>query len=172
MYPTYLREQLAYPPGAAATVMSMYGFGALASIGGGWLGDRFSPRIVMGALFLGAAVLGYLLFHGSPPFVAQAAFSFAWGLILSGGLYVNLAGYHVKAVASKLASGASGVFVTSLYGSAAIAGYSIGWIASHAGWAAAGLIQISVLSVLGAALAAFLQPVRMTTAAPPDAPGC
>jgi len=161
MYPTYLREHLGYSPGAAATVMSMYGFGALASIGGGWLGDRFSPRVVMGATFLGAAVLGYLLFHGSPVFAAQTALSFAWGLVVSGSLYVNLAGYHVKAVTSALVSGASGVFVTSLYGSASIAGYSIGWLANNAGWGMAGLIQISLLSMLGVVLAAFLRPDRM-----------
>jgi DHA1 family inner membrane transport protein len=156
MYPTYLREHLAYSPGAAGTVMSMYGLGALASIGGGWLGDRFSPRLVMSATFLVAAGLGYLLFHGSPAFAAQAALSFVWGLVVSGTIYVNLAGYHVKAVTSDLASRASGVFVTSLYGSAAIAGYSIGWLATHAGWVMAGLIQISLLSIIGAVLAAFL----------------
>ena len=161
MYPTYLREHLGYSPGLAATVMSMYGFGALASIGGGWLGDRFSPRIVMGTTFLGAAVLGYLLFHGSPAFPVQTALSFAWGLVVSGSLYVNLAGYHVKAVTSDLVSSASGVFVTSLYGSAAIAGYSIGWLANNAGWETAGLIQISLLSILGLILAAFLRPDRM-----------
>jgi len=161
MYPTYLREHLAYSPSAAGSVMSIYGFGTLASIGGGWLGDRFSPRVVMSATFLAAAVLGYLLFHGSPLFVTQTSLSFAWGLVVSGILYVNLAGYHVKAVTSDLVSRASGVFVASLYGSAAFAGYSIGWLASHAGWVMAGLIQISLLSIVGAALSAFLQPDRM-----------
>jgi hypothetical protein len=91
----------------------------------------------------------------------QAALSFAWGLVVSGCLYVNLAGYHVRAVTSDLASSASGVFVSSLYGSAAIAGYSIGWLASHAGWAMAGIIQISLLAIIGAVLAAFLQSDRM-----------
>ena len=157
MYPTYLREHLAYSPSAAGTVMSMYGLGALASIGGGWVGDRFSPRLVMSATFLVAAVLGYLLFHGSPSLATQAALSFAWGLVVSGAIYVNLAGYHVKAVTSDLANSASGVFVTSLYGSAAFAGYSIGWLASHAGWVTAGLIQISLLSMIAAVLAAFLR---------------
>ena len=49
-------------------------------------------------------------------------------------IYVNLAGYHVKALQSNLASRASGVFVTSFYGSAAVAGYLMGWIVTHAGW--------------------------------------
>src|SRR5260370_25242710 len=156
MYPAYLREHLAYSPGAAGTVMSIYGFGAVACIGGGWLGDRFSPRLVMSATFLVAAVLGYLLFHGSPPFATQAALSFAWGLVVSGAIYVNLAGYHMKSVTSDLVSSASGLFVASLYGSAAFAGYSIGWLASHAGWVTAGLIPILLFSIVGAVVAAFL----------------
>lgn len=158
MYPTYLREHLAYSPTLAGTVMSMYGLGALASIGGGWLGDRFYPRLVMSATFLAAAVLGYLLFSGLRDFVAEAALSLAWGFVVSGILYVNLAGYHAKAVTERLAGSASGVFVTSLYGSAAASGYSIGWLANHYGWAVAGLVQISALSSIGALLAAFLTP--------------
>ncbi len=161
MYPTYLREQLAYSPRAASLVVSLYGLGVLGSIGGGWLGDRFSPRLIMSTTFLAAAVLGYLLFHGSPPVAVEAALSFAWGLVVSGTIYVNLAGYHVKAVTSKRVSGASGLFVASLYGSSAIAGYSVGWLPPHGGWAMAGLIQISLLSITGAVLAVFLDPDRM-----------
>jgi predicted MFS family arabinose efflux permease len=156
IYPTYLREHLAYSPALAGTVMSMYGLGALASIAGGLLGDRFPPRFVMSTTFLAAAGLGYLLFSGIRTFAAEAALSFAWGLIVSGILYVNLAGYHVKAVSDNLAGSASGVFVTSLYGSAAASGYSMGWLANHAGWVTAGLIQISLVSLLGAVLASFL----------------
>jgi DHA1 family inner membrane transport protein len=157
MYPTYLREHLGYSPAAAGAVMSMYGLGALASIGGGWLGDRFSPRPVMSTTFLAAAALGYLLFSGFRPFAVEAILSFAWGLVVSSILYVNLAGYHVKAVSHHLAGSASGVFVTSLYGSAALSGYSMGWLANHAGWVTAGLIQITLLSCVGALLAAFLR---------------
>ena len=156
MYPTYLREHLAYSPAAAGTVMSVFGLGALGSIGGGWLGDRLPPRILMSGTFLLAGMLGYLLFSGLQIFAAAAALSFAWGLLVPGVLYVNLAAYHVKAVSHHLAGSASGVFVTSLYSSAAIAGYSMGWLANHAGWITAGLIQISLLSCVGALLAAFL----------------
>jgi MFS transporter, DHA1 family, inner membrane transport protein len=163
LYPTYLREHLSYSPRVASTVMSMYGLGALASIGGGWLGDRLSPRLILRATFLAAAMLGYLLFSGFPAVAGQVGLSFAWGVVVSGILYVNLAGYHVKAVRSDLAGSASGVFVTSLYGSAAISGYSIGWLANHAGWAMAGLIQISLLSAVGAVLAAFLRPDATTS---------
>ena len=162
MYPTFLREGLQYSPTAAGTVMSFYGLGALGSIAGGWLGDRFSPRLVLGSSFFCAAALGYLLFHGSGAFMPQAILSFLWGLIVSGVIYVNLAGYHAKALRSSLASSASGIFVTSVYGSAAVAGYLVGWIATRAGWTAAGEIQISLLSVVACGLALALQPNQMS----------
>src|SRR6185369_12502969 len=65
LYPTFLREGLGYSPASAGFVMSLYGLGALASIAGGWIGDRGSPRIVLSATFCAAAILGYLLFNGS-----------------------------------------------------------------------------------------------------------
>jgi DHA1 family inner membrane transport protein len=162
MYPTFLREGLNYPPATAGTVMSIYGLGALASIGGGWLGDHLSPRLVLGGAFLGAAILGYLLFHGSPLFVMQSSLSFMWGVVVSGVLFVNLAAYHVKALHVSLAGRGSGIFVTSLYASAGVAGYLMGWLAARAGWVTAGDVQISLLSLIGAALALTLRPDRIS----------
>jgi predicted MFS family arabinose efflux permease len=157
MYPTFLREGLGYTPAAAGTVMGIYGMGALASIAGGWLGDRYSPRLVLGAAFASAAALGHLLFNGPDSFSFQTTLSFLWGVVVSGVVYVNLAGCHVKALKSQLAGHASGIFVTSLYGSAAAAGYLMGWIASRAGWATAAEIQITALSLVAGGLAAGLK---------------
>ena len=157
MYPTFLREALKYSPAAAGTVMSMYGLGALVSIGGGWLGDRFSARIVLTGAFFLTAVLGYLLFHTSGAISEQIILSFIWGVVVSGTIYVNLAGYLVKSVRSGLAGRGSGIFVTSLYGSASIAGYVMGWIATHGGWAMAGAVQFSVLSLIAGGLALALK---------------
>jgi DHA1 family inner membrane transport protein len=165
MYPTFLREGLGYSPAAAGGVMGLYGLGALTSIGGGWIGDRGSPRFVLGTTFVTAAVLGYLLFNGSGAYYWQAPLSFAWGVVVSGIVYVNLAGYHVKAVGRDLAGRASGLFVTSLYLSAALAGYLMGWLATRAGWADAGTIQISCTSLCAAGLALGLRPERMPPAA-------
>jgi len=164
LYPTFLRERLGYSPTSAGSVMSLYGLGALTSIAGGWIGDRGSPRLVLSASFLIAAGLGYLLFNGSASYYWQAVLSFAWGVVVSGIVYVNLAGYHVKAVRRDLAGRASGVFVTSLYLSAAFAGYLMGWIANRAGWGTAGTIQVSVCSLAAAALALALRPERMSPA--------
>ena len=158
LYPTFLREGLGYSAQRAGFVMSLYGLGALASIAGGWIGDRGSPRTVLGATFSIAAVLGYLLFNGSSSPYWHASLSFAWGVVVSGVVYVNLAGYHVKAVRRDLAGRASGVFVTSLYLSAAFAGYGMGWIASRAGWGDAGAVQLSLCSLAAAGLAMALRP--------------
>jgi predicted MFS family arabinose efflux permease len=161
MYPTFLRESLHYSSTAAGTVMSAFGIGAMGSIVGGWLGDRWSPRLLLGAAFLCSGGLGYLLFHGSESMKVQLVLSFAWGFVVSGTIHVNLAGYHVKAVQSGLANRAAGIFVTSLYGSAAVAGYLMGLIAAHGGWLMAGEIQLLLLSLVGAALALALRPEQM-----------
>jgi MFS transporter, DHA1 family, inner membrane transport protein len=161
MYPTFLREGLHYSSTAAGSVMSAFGIGAMGSIVGGWLGDRWSPRLLLGGAFLCSGVLGYFLFRGSESMTVQVMLSFAWGFIASGTIHVNLAGYHVKAVRSGLASRAAGIFVTSLYGSAAIAGYLMGFIAAHGGWLRAGELQLLLLSLVGGVLALALRPAQM-----------
>ena len=161
MYPTFLREGLHYSSTAAGTVMGAFGIGAMGSLVGGWLGDRWSPRLVLGASFVGSGVLGYLLFHGSGAMRAQMALSFAWGFVASGTIHVNLAGYHVKAVRGSLSSRAAGLFVTSLYGSAAVAGYMMGFLATRGGWLLAGEVQLLLLSLVGATLALALRPDQM-----------
>ncbi len=161
MYPTFLREQLHYQPADAGKVMSIYGLGVLVSAFMGWLGDRFSPRAVLGLSFLFASGITALLFNGPTDFSSQAAFSLALGMMFSGTIFVNLAGYHAKAVTSDLSGRASGLFVTSVYGSATVAGIIIGWIAGLAGWTIAGNIQLVALCLVGAALTLILRPETM-----------
>lgn len=165
MYPVFLREQLHFTPADTGQVMSIYGLGVLCSLIGGWLGDRFSPRAVLGLAFLAATGLGYLLFSSAASFTAQASLSFVWGFIVSGTIYVNLAGFHVKSVSSQLADRASGAFVTSLYGAAAIAGYLIGWLANLGGWGQAGLLQVTLLSAFAALLSLAIRPETMSVRA-------
>jgi DHA1 family inner membrane transport protein len=163
MYPTFLREQLHYAPADAGRVMSTYGLGVLVSLFTGWLGDRFSPRLVLGLSFLLASAVAALLFNGPADFATQAALSFVLGATFSGTIFVNLAACHVKSVTANLAGRASGLFVTCVYGSATIAGYLIGWIVGLAGWTVAGDIQLVLLCLIGAAIALLLRPEQMAT---------
>lgn len=157
MYPTFLREQLHFAPTSIGRVMSAYGLGVLVSLGAGWLGDRFSGRTVLSLSFLVAAGVCALLFNGPTTFVAQMALSFFLGATFSGTIFVNLAAYHVKVVTDALAGRAAGVFVTSLYGSATIAGYLIGWLARVYGWTTAANVQLVLLCVIAAAVSLLVQ---------------
>ncbi len=158
MYPTYLREQLGFTPADTGTVMSIYGLGVLASVAGGFLGDRFPMRPVLVISFLSAAVIAWLLFNGPTNFTAQAALAFAFGVVFSGAIYVNLAAYHVKAVSGELSGRASGIFVTSLYAAASVAGYILGWLVTEFGWTLAGSLQLSATCLVGIVLALALNP--------------
>jgi len=161
MYPTYLREQLHFTPADAGNIMSIYGLGVLVSVGGGLIGDRFSVRPVLMVSFLIAAGIGWLLFNGPADFAAQATLSFAFGVVFSGSIYVNLAAYHMKAVRGELAGRASGIFVTSFYAAASVAGYAIGWLAAEFGWTLAGDLQLCAACLVGILLAFALKPDLM-----------
>jgi MFS transporter, DHA1 family, inner membrane transport protein len=162
MYPTFLREQLHYAPSDAGRVMSIYGLGVLVSLFTGWLGDRFSPRLVLGLSFLLASAIAALLFNGPVDFATQAALSFVLGATFSGTIFVNLAAYHVKSVTASLAGRASGLFVTCVYGSATVTGYLIGRIVGLAGWTVAGNIQLVLLCLMAAGIALLLRPEQMS----------
>lgn len=157
MYPTFLREQLHFAPTSIGRVMSSYGLGVLVSLGTGWLGDRFSGRIVLSLSFMVAAAVCAALFNGSTSVIVQAVLSFVLGATFSGTVFVNLAGYHVKVVSDALSGRASGLFVTTLYGSATIAGYLIGWLAKLFGWTTAANLQLVLLCLIGAAISLLVQ---------------
>jgi DHA1 family inner membrane transport protein len=162
LYPTFLRETLHYSPANAGQVIGFFGVGALASIPCGWIGDRYSPRLVLSGSLLSISVLGYLFFQESPTMLTREILTCIYGVTGSAILYVNLAGYHVKALRTSLSSRGSGMFVTSLYGGAAFGGYLLGGIAARGGWLLAGEIQMSVLCLVGAVLALALRPSEMS----------
>ena len=158
MYPTFLREQLHYAPADAGRVMSIYGLGVLVSVISGWLGDRYSPRLVLGMSFLLASAVAAVLFNGPTDFATQAGFSLVLGAVFSGTIFVNLAASHVKSVAAGVSGRASGLFVTSVYGSATIAGYLVGFIVGVSSWTVAGNIQLVLLCLAGAVISLALKP--------------
>ncbi|MFG2110838.1 MFS transporter [Micromonospora chersina] len=162
MYPTYLQEELGFDVAQKSGVMSIFGLGAILSIVGGMLGDRFNARIVLPASFAIGIVLAVLLFTGPATFAFQAAFSFIWGAVISGTTYVNLAGYQVKAVRPELAEKASGLFIAALYIPAAFSGYLVGAAAGSMGWQRTGMVLIGGISAVGALAALFIRPAAMT----------
>jgi MFS transporter, DHA1 family, inner membrane transport protein len=163
LYPTFLRENLHYAPKDAGTVIGFFGIGALASIVGGWLGDRLSPRLVLSGSLLSIAVLGYVFFMPDLSMLTREILTCIYGVTGSAVLYVNLAGWHVKALGRSLSSKGSGMFVTSLYGGAAFGGYLLGALATPLGWQTASRIDMTLLCLVGAVLALAIRPSEMST---------
>ena len=162
LYPTFLREQLHYSPADAGSVIGFFGVGALASIPCGWIGDRFSPRLVLSGSLLSSVLLGYLFYQGSPSMLTREVLTCVYGVTGSAILYVNLAGYHVKALRRSLSNSGSGMFVTSLYAGAAFGGLLLGKLTSWGGWLRASEIEMSLLCLIGAVLALALRPSEMS----------
>jgi DHA1 family inner membrane transport protein len=162
LYPTFLRENLHYAPADAGKVIGFFGVGALGSILGGWLGDRLSPKLVLSGSLLSIAILGYLFYQTEYSMLTREVLTCIYGFTGSSVLYVNLAGYHVKALRRSLSSRGSGMFVTSLYLGGAFGGYVLGAIAAPYGWQRGSAIEMSLLCVIGAVLALAIQPSEMS----------
>ena len=162
LYPTFLREVLHYSPVNAGKVIGFFGVGALASIPCGWIGDRYSPKLVLSGSLLCSVVLGYLFFQETPSMLTREILTCIYGVTGSAILYVNLAGYHVKALRRSHSSSGSGMFVTSLYAGAAFGGLLLGKLAHWGGWLRASEIEMSLFCLLGAILALALSPSEMS----------
>ena len=153
LYPTFLREALGFTPKQAGFAVSFYGFGALLSLIGGFLGDRYDYRKVLFAALAIAAVSGGLLFTGmEKSLTLHSVFSFVFGGSISGMVYSNLSAGVIKSVKRIHASQASGLFVTSLYVPAAFTGYILGALKEAIGWSTAGIIMVSGCAVIAAIL--------------------
>jgi MFS family permease len=146
----------------------------LTSIGGGWLGDRFSAKALLGVAFFAASIIGYLLFHSITGFMALAAIQIVWGAVGGGTLFVNVASYFTKAVQLPLAGRAAGLFVTVFYGAGAVSGYILGVLVSNFGWQTAAEIQIVGLPFISALICLLFDSSTMSaplgSGAPNDAP--
>ena len=160
LYPTYLREALGFTPKEAGFAVSFYGFGALLSLFGGWLGDRYDYRKLLFVSLVASAITGGILFGGlGPSLPLHVFFSFVFGATISGMVYANLSAGIIKSVKREMASTASGLFVASLYIPAAFAGYLLGILKESFSWSTAGIVQVA-----GCALVAAVLSVAATTA--------
>ncbi|MDB5825277.1 MAG: transporter of the superfamily [Herminiimonas sp.] len=153
LYPTYLREALGFTPKQAGLAVSFYGFGALLSLLGGWLGDKYDYRKLLFVALVISAVSGGLLFTGlEKSLILHIVFSFVFGGAISGMAYANLSAGIIKSVKRAKASYASGLFVASLYIPAAFAGYLLGTLKESFGWSTAGIVQVAGCALVSAVL--------------------
>jgi MFS family permease len=165
LYPTFLITKLHLGTGQASLAASMFGLGALMGIPAGWLGDRFNQRVVMLVAILLGSVIGYLIFNGPVTAGPQYALSFAEGAIASGFLFVNIYSAMQRSVRPHAIGRVSGLYVAAFYIPAAFAGYMFSALVGTTGWGGAGIWQLTVLPLIGAAALLFIDPRRMSSVA-------
>ncbi|MGE3892052.1 MAG: MFS transporter [Steroidobacteraceae bacterium] len=157
LYPTFIIKVLGLHPADVGAIMKSFGAGSLLAFFGGKLGDKFSTKTVLCSCSLVLVLLGFFMYqpgHSKLFYQLMAALVGIFGAAI---VYTNLAGGHVKALNRSLTSKGSSMFVTSVYGGAALGGYTMGKLVESSGWEFAGHIQISLASAIVAGLALTLR---------------
>ncbi len=161
LYTTYLKDSLKYTPMAAAAALSYFGLGGFCSFIGGWFGDRFSQRWVTAVAFACLAVVGYSMYNVATGAGAQGGLSFLTGALGSGFVFVNLLSMLQRSVRPAMVGRASGIFLTSFFGSGATAGYLMGFLVTKVGWGHAALIELTLLPIIGIIAMALVDPKQL-----------
>ncbi len=156
-YPSFLRTVAGLTATQVGTAVLWFGIGGMASYYGGKLGDKFTTKSVLCVCSLILAGITLFLYNENNSVFMYKLLATMVGVFGAAIIYTNLAGGHVKALKRSLTGKGSGLFVTSVYGGAAVAGLSMGHLIENYGWTAAGQIQISGLCVVIAILALFLR---------------
>ena len=156
-YPSFMREVLEFSGAQVGVVMMWFGVGGIFSYYGGKLGDRFTSKSVLCAGSLALFVATLYLFKTDLNVNIYKVLATLVGGFGAAVVYTNLAGGHVKSLKRSLTGKGSGMFVTSVYGGAAIGGWTMGLLVEKYGWTTAGHIQISALCLIIAALSLLLR---------------
>ncbi|MEV1069501.1 MFS transporter [Streptomyces sp. NPDC050263] len=164
LYPTYLITSLHYSAGQAALAMSLLGFGGMTAVFGGWLGDRFNQRNLLILSLLAVSAIGVCIYQTHASVGVQCVFAFLMGAFGLGFIYPNTNSTMQRAVRPDMIGRASGLFVTSYYGPAAFSGLLFAALVDSFGWSQAGLLQVTVLPLLGVAALTFVRTSRFNNA--------
>ncbi|MBB5792746.1 MFS transporter [Streptomyces caelestis] len=157
LYPTYLITSLHYTPEQAALAMSLLGFGGMTALFGGWLGDRVNQRTLLIVSLLAVSAVSVGVYTTQAGVGLQCVFAFLMGAFGLGFIYPNTNSAMQRAVRPAQIGRASGLFVTSYYGTAAFSGLLFAALVDSFGWSRAGLVQVTVLPLVGVAALAFVR---------------
>jgi MFS family permease len=164
LYPTYLITSLHYTAEHAALAMSLLGFGGMTALLGGWLGDRINQRnLLMGSL-LAVSAIAVAIYETHAGVGMQCVFAFLMGAFGLGFIYPNTNSAIQRAVRPEQIGRASGLFVTSYYGTAAFSGLLFAALVGAFGWSQAGLLQVTALPLVGVAALAFVRTSQFNNA--------
>jgi MFS family permease len=161
LYPTFLREELAFAPGQAALAASLVGFGAMMALPVGWLADRVDQRILLAVGFVGTAVSTLLAYTVATGAAAQYALAFLIGTFASGVLFTNCTTVLQRSVRPEHVGRGAGLFILTYYVAAAVSGLIFARLVAGIGWQGAGLVQLTLLPLLGLTALVLVDPRRM-----------
>jgi predicted MFS family arabinose efflux permease len=158
LYPTFMVDVLNLEHSDVGGIMKFFGLGSLLAFFGGKLGDRYPTKVILSSSSMVLVVLGYFLYQPDLSMGMYKLMAFLVGVFGASIVYTNLAGGHIKSLRRALTSKGSSMFVSSIYGGAALGGFLMGELISNFGWETAGLIQISLLSLISAILVLWVRP--------------
>nr|WP_216377528.1 MFS transporter [Kutzneria buriramensis]WKX16413.1 MFS transporter [Kutzneria buriramensis] len=164
LYPTFLITSLHYTSGQAALAMSFLGFGGMTAVFGGWLGDRFNQRNLLILSMLAVSAISVGIYETHAGVGTQCVFAFLMGAFGLGFIYPNTNSAMQRAVRPGQIGRASGLFVTSYYGPAAFSGLLFAALVDSFGWDRAGLLQVTVLPLVGVVALAFVRTSQFNNA--------
>ncbi|MEU6253886.1 MFS transporter [Streptomyces sp. NPDC047043] len=164
LYPTFLITSLHYSAEQAALAMSLLGFGGMLGVVGGWLGDRVNQRSLLVLSLLAVSAIGVGIYETHAGVGLQYVLAFLMGAFGLGFIYPNTNSAMQRAVRPEQIGRASGLFVTSYYGTAAFSGLLFAALVDSFGWSRAGLIQVTFLPMVGVAALAFVRPSQFNNA--------
>ena len=164
LYPTFLITSLHYSAEQAALAMSFLGFGGMLGVVGGWLGDRVNQRTLLVLSLLAVSAIGVGIYETHASVGVQCVLAFLMGAFGLGFIYPNTNSAMQRAVRPEQIGRASGLFVTSYYGTAAFSGLLFAALVDSFGWSRAGLVQVTFLPLVGVAALAFVRPSQFNNA--------
>lgn len=166
LYPTFLIQQLQYPPMVAALGLSIYGIGCMMAIPVGYVGDRFSQRRLLILANVGTMVVSYLMFNVFIESWQQNVLSFFQGIFISACLFVNGYALIQRCVRPEMIGRASGIFVTSVFLPSSTSGYIFASLVGYFGWGGAASILLSVCPLIGIIALMLMKDDQIMTARP------
>jgi MFS family permease len=167
LYPTYLITSLHYSSDQAALAMSILGFGGMLGIFGGWLGDHVNQRNLLIVSLLATSAISLTIYKAQPGIGMQYGLAFLMGAFGLGLLYPNTNSAIQRAVRPEQIGRASGLFVTSYYGTAAFSGLIFAALVESYGWSRAGLLQVTALPLVGVLALTFVRTSQFNNAVRP-----
>ena len=171
LYAVFLKDELGFSGGETAAAFSFFGLGGLLSFVGGWCGDRFPQRRVIATAFAGLAAVGYSMYNIASSVGAQSLLTFLVGVFGSGFVFVTLLSLLQRSVRPEMVGRASGIFLTSVFGSASVAGYLFGTLAGAFRWGAAALIELTLFPIIGVIAMGMVNPKQLIAVATKDQAG-